>query len=307
MKNTPIITVTCVRDLPMLDLQAQGINLYLSPDCPVYIVVNEDDPSKWDEVFNTKIRHYYNNHNLTVLYKQDFSSYWAQWIPSRNNPWAVGWETQQILKLAIATLIDHPNYLILDSQNFLITKWNPSKYACEDGRISARPGHFVMPMEIWDDYSKSLNITVAPPTEETVSMCTPIFFHTGLVKSLIDHIGGVHEFTNWFKNASRIKSEFILYVLWAEKQGGIDLYHKMITVPEDWGNPMLRDCRTKEEFDAFINFVGVVPNHAWVSANHRAWGNMTPEQYTQLTQKLAEYKLTPNFDDYRNTYVDLKF
>ena len=304
-QKTSIITVSCTRDLAMLELQAQGIFNFLDKSCPVYIIVNEEHTDKWFDYFNNSIRHYYQNHNLTIFTKQDFVGRWNQWIPHQLNPWAVGWETQQVLKLFVSLKIKTSQYLILDSQNFLIRDWSPTTY--DSNRVPARPGHFVMPMDIWNDYSNKLEIIPGEPSKETMAMCTPMFVDTAVVKSLIDNFGGEENFASWFKSASKIKSEFILYLLWLEKQGGFKQYHRMYTVPEDWGNPMLRDCNSAEDFDFFFKHIGTHSTHAWVSANHRAWGNMTDVQYSMLKDKLATYNLVPKFDDYRSTYVDLKF
>lgn len=305
-EKLPIITVTCYRDLELLELQAQSINLYLDKNCPVWLVVNEQDTVKWFDQFDKNIRHYYDNHELNILTLDDFEGEWNHWIPSLVNPWAVGWETQQVLKLAIASKIKAKSYLVLDSQNLLFKEWGPNKYFV-DHRVPCRSGTFVMPLEIWNDYSKSLDITIDLPDSNSVSMCTPIFFNTELVSSLIEETGGVLKFTSWFKNASKIKSEFILYVLWAEKQGGLDKFHNMIPVPEDWASPYLRDCKTEQEFEDFISFIGVHAPHSWISVNHRAWGNMTAEQYQRLLTKLETYNLFPKFDEYRSNYIDLKF
>jgi hypothetical protein len=306
MKKTPVITVTCCRDLPLLDLQAQGVQLYLNKSTPVYLIVNEADPASWFKHFDQHIRHRYSSHQLTILTRDDFTAEWSQWIPSNVNPWSVGWETQQILKFAIATYLDSPQYLILDSQNFLFKQWDSDQYNT-DHRTPARSGHFTMPLEIWNDYSKGLAIAVDIPSEQTMSMCTPIFFRTDLVKSLIESKKDVYEFTKWFKNVSRIKSEFILYLLWTECQGGLNKFHNMIPVQNDWASPYLRDCKSEESFNDFFNFVGVHAPHSWISVNHRAWGNMTLDQYNRLCSKLMQYNLTPNFDQYRKEYIDLKF
>lgn len=300
----PLITVTCLRDLPLLDLQAQSIHRYLDIECPVYLIVNEESPDEWNDYFNQHLRQYYKKHQLTILYRNDFAGEWTQWVPHAINPWAVGWETQQVLKLAIATKITAKGYFILDSQNFLIDNWSTALYEVPGDKIPYRFGHFVMPMEIWDQYSSALSIDVEPPTKDTMSICTPMFMSTALVNSLIEVNGGLLEFSKWFKNASRIKSEFILYLLWAEKNGGLLKYH--FCVP-DWSNPYLRDSNQfAADFDYFINFIGVVKTHVWVSANHRSWGDMTDEQYRTLLVKLKDYGLFPNFLEYRANYVDIK-
>ena len=304
-QKTSIITISCIRDLAMLELQAQGIFNYLDKSCPVYIIVNEENTDEWFKQFNQSIKHYYQNHSLTIFTKQEFVAQWNQWIPHQVNPWAVGWETQQVLKLLISLRINTPQYLILDSQNFLIRPWTPTKY--DSNRVPARPGHFVMPMDIWDDYTTKLGVEHKQPSKETMAMCTPMFVDTAVVRSLVDNFGGESNFASWFKSASKIKSEFILYLLWLEKIGGFDQYHQMYPVQEDWGNPMLRDCNNYEDFNFFFKHIGTHHSLAWVSANHRAWGNMDNVQYAMLKDKLATYNLFPKFDDYRSTYVDLKF
>lgn len=305
-KNIPVITVTCVRDLPMLHLQAQSICLYLDRATPVFIVVNEEDPQEWNSVFNKTIKQYYQHHDVTLLYRADFAGAWNSWVASEKNPWACGWEIQQVLKLTISEKLNCLRYLVLDSQNFLIQHWSPTQYGMINGKVPARISHASMPDNIYNDYVHTLQISKPTHVIGKLSICTPIFLNTSLVKHLIANNGGEEQFSVWFKNASRIKSEFILYELWAEKHGGSYLYHYAMPSIEDWGNPYLRDCNSTEEFNEFLNFIGVHKPHAWVSVNHRAWGNMSSAQYQQLLTKLNDYNLKPNFDSYRGSYVDIK-
>jgi hypothetical protein len=90
-EKLPVVTVTCIRDLPLLELQAQSISLYLDKTCPVWIIVNEEDTAPWFDYFDKHIRNYYKEHNLTILTLEDFDGEWNYWIPSQINPWAVGW------------------------------------------------------------------------------------------------------------------------------------------------------------------------------------------------------------------------
>lgn len=305
-EKIPVVTVTCVRDLPMLQLQAQSISLYLDQSAPIFLVVNEEDPQEWNTVFNKTIKQYYQHHDLTILYRSDFAGAWNSWIASDKNPWACGWEIQQVLKLTICGKLNCSRYLVLDSQNFLIQRWSPAQYGMINGKVPARIGHASMPESIYNDYVRTLQITKPLHVIGTLSICTPIFLNTSLVKHLIVNNGGEEQFSVWFKNASTIKSEFILYELWAEKHGGLYLYHYAVPSIEDWGNPYLRDCKSAKEHDEFLVSVGIHKSHAWVSVNHRAWGNMTDLQYQQVVEKLQAYHITPNFTQYRSTYVDIK-
>jgi Family of unknown function (DUF6492) len=303
MTNIPIVTVTCFRDLALLDLQAQSINLYLDKDIPVYIVVNEDDTSKWFKKFNDSIRKYYQNHKLTILSKNDFTANWNQWIPSQKNPWAVGWETQQILKLTVSSYIDSPGYLVLDSQNFLIKPWD---YSAPNNTVPYRLGRDVMPPEIWEQYASNLNVSIFDLNKDEFSTTTPIFLNSNVTKSLIAEKGTVSDFANWFKSATRIKSEFILYRVWMEKIGGLDKFHYNTN---DWAQPYLRDSRTNfiENLNEFLDRLGKVESHSWASINHRSWGDMTNDQYNTVLATLKGYGLSPDFNEYRINYVDYKF
>lgn len=312
-KNLPIVVVTCIRDLPMLCLQAESMKTYYNTWLPkdyaktdLYIVVNE--PKEKLDHWNAHFEHIskeYDRFNVTVLYRDQFINDWDTWIPSDKNPWAVGWETQQILKLAIAEKIQAVGYFLLDSQNFLTNAWGTLMYPIIDGKLPYRPAIFNMPMSIWEDYSNILNLQNVKPNEKTLNICTPLFFNTELVCSLLKTKSTLGEFSSWFRTASRIKSEFTLYYLWAEKQGGFDKFH--YEAPS-WAGHFLRDNKNFSlEFAKFIDNIGKIPHQAWVSVNHRAWGDMTDDQYQILKTKLKELGLfDSHFDKYRSEYVDIK-
>ncbi len=296
----PLVVVTCIRDLALLDLQAQSMQQYLEPGTTVYIIVNEADPKYWDDYFNEHIRHYYHKHNLVVLYKQEFAAVWAL----RRNPISAGWEDQQILKLLIAEKISEPYYLILDSQNFLVYPFKKNDFAMIDGKIPYRTGRYVMQISTWHDYARSVGILLNEPTHNTMAICTPLFMRTSLVKNLIAHHKGEVEFSIWFHTASRIKSEFILYLFWAEKCGGFNTHHYE---KAGWTGSHLRDCpNLHQAVNEFLNHTGKVKHQLWSMINHRAWGDMRESDFQAVCNKLQEYNLTPHFDDYRANYVDIK-
>jgi len=306
MKEIPsVVTVTCIRDLPLLELQAQGVCKYLDRINPIVIVVNEADPAPWFDYFDQHIRHYYDNHDLTILTRNiDFPGPWQVFRSHESNPWSAGWQTQQVLKLVIADKLQNNSYLVLDSQNFLICPWS----ACYQGeKIPYREGHFVMPKQAYYNYARTLNLTNLPDlSKHYMSMCTPFYMHTNMVKSLIASQGGLDSFIQFFHQASAIRSEFMLYAVWLEKHGGVENYH---CITHDYGHPMLRDHRTEfdNDYKHFLFAIGARPIHAWVSVNHRSWGDMTDQQYEILCRKLSNYNLVPKFEEYRANYIDYKF
>lgn len=314
-KTIPLVVISCLRDIPMLTLQAHSMYLYYQDWLPddkrtadIFIIVNEDlelNQKEWLFQYESMIKQWHQPFNIKILYKNNFDAGWNSWIKSASNPWAVGWETQQILKFAIAEHIDSYGYLILDSQNFLVNSWSTDLYISDDEKLPYRPAEFNMPISIWEDYCNELNLAV-DPNEKTLNICTPIFFNTELVKSLLHSKSNLYEFSLWFKSASRIKSEFTLYHLWAEKHGGLLNYHYE---SPSWAGYFLRDNKDfNKEFDTFISNIRSLPRQAWVSINHRAWGDMTEDQYQILKNKLHDmYMYGGYFDNYRRDYVDIKF
>lgn len=298
----------------MLVLQAHSLYVYYESwladeqrSADIYIVINEsgDAVDAWHKHYHNSIEKWFKPFNVKLLYKDDFLGDWSLWIPSVINPWAVGWEVQQILKLAVASHIDAPGYLILDSQNFLVNSWSTKFYPVLDNKLPYRPASFNMPMDMWESYCRALDI-VAFPNDKTLNICTPLFFHTKLVRSLLSSKQNLAEFTRWFKTIPNSKSEFTLYYLWAEKNGGIAKYH--YEAPS-WGGYYLRDHPNfDQEFNHYVSNLKTVARHAWTSINHRAWGDMNEQQYKQLQVELDKLHLYGGyFDEYRSNYVNIKF
>ena len=292
MNQYPLVTVTCVRDLPLFELQAQSMSLYAPDNADIIIIVNEQDPTEWNDYFNTHIRHYYSRHNLTVKYLSDF----LLDIQSSD-----GWDIQQTLKIVIGRRgINADRYLVLDSQNFLIKPLYYLQHPVKDGLVPFRTGEFVMPWTIWRNYARALELESFHPPEDAMSMCTPLWFKTDLIKSLIREHGNEYGFSKWFNEVSKIKSEFMLYYLWGEKQGGFRKHHYRIG---DWAGPYLRDgIDFDKDVEKFLLEAGASIFIPFTSINFRAWGEMGEAQYTQVCEKLQQFGLTPNFEEFRKTY-----
>lgn len=295
----PIVVVACNRDLPLLELQAQSIHKYLPADSKIYIIVNEVDNLTWFAQFE-KFKHYYDNHFLTIFQLDDFDIVRSSKVGTKYHAWA-GWDTQQMLKLAIASKISDANYLVVDCQNFLIKEFNPTDYIIKE-TSPYRISNMSMPKETWDSYTHALGIEIDYPSD-AMSICTPIFLKTNLVKDLINSQGSLLGFSYWFNNTAKLKSEFMLYLLWAELHGGIDKHHRQVITYNEWANPYLRDSlQFDKDFGDYINFIGQHKPHKWTSINFRAWGDMSDEQYQLLLAKLSNYGLYPNFETFRAQY-----
>jgi hypothetical protein len=295
-----LVTVICDRDLALYELQAESISRYLEPGQQIVLAINENDPTKFLDYYHTTLSKYLKNHSVTIFTKADFDVVWDQHHKSHYE----GWANQQIIKLIIADKIVTDYYLVLDSQNFLYREFNLSQAVNNKGQYPYRTSRMVMPNNIWSAYSLNLNYNRPVPDTDIMSICTPIYFHTNLIKSAIDEHTSIREFSTWFSSLSKIKSEFIWYYIWAETHGGIDKYHYCAERQADWAAPYLRDSNQFAlDFSQFISKLGIHHSHKWASINHRSWGDMTNQQYNDLLVKLGTFGLNPNFDQYRKHYV----
>jgi len=115
-----LVTVACYRDFHQILLQAESISLFLEP-CTHYIIVNEEkiDLDFWYRWLSP----YYKNHELKIIPKieYDYDTVRNMFYKSENSLGEItlGWRTQQLQKLLIATLIDE-DYLILDAKTLFL-------------------------------------------------------------------------------------------------------------------------------------------------------------------------------------------
>ena len=296
-KTCPIVVVSCLRDMKLLELQAYSINQWLNDPHDIYIIVNEDELiDQWNEYFDTHCRKYYHpKHNLTILYKNEFDCHWRKRVDEGylHN----GWDNQQILKLAISQKLNSHCYLVLDSKDFLIKLWSTNNYSLDD-KIPGRKNLYSMNTATWVEYSKALSLPVDLPTRPVMTIATPVYLKSDLVQSLISNFGGLKDFSFWFLDQDCSLSEFVLYYLWAEKNGGYDSFHNDVGSVNPWNGPMMRLARKKirknQKFSFFINHISNKKNEAWLSITHESWSLMNPDELKMLSQYLKNYKIDTN-------------
>ena len=101
--NCTLVTVSCLRDMALLDLQSQSIKNFLPKTVKVIIIINEDGTNidKWKEEFSLFSQNY-ENHNLIVYEKKDFD---IEWEINESMEVVKGWTRQQVLKFVISEKI----------------------------------------------------------------------------------------------------------------------------------------------------------------------------------------------------------
>jgi hypothetical protein len=284
-EKKPIVVVSCLRDIHLLALQAQSIAAHLKGRHDIYILVNErNNLGEWNLQFDRYCKKWYSNHNVHIMYKKEFGCEWSR----NGNPNYRGWEDQQILKLAIAERIKSESYFILDSQNFLIKKWSTRNYPVKFGKVPSRNSMFSMSTDTYSDYCSAFNVDPLHLDQPMMSISTPIFLKTSLVLSLINQHGGLKNFSKMFFNFKSHPSEFLMYFIWAEKQGGFYKHH--YDVKEIWNGPMVRSGLDKWSWDNLFDKIGNKKEN-WISVTHSSWQDITSENKIKMIDLLKKYKL----------------
>lgn len=279
----PIVVVTCLRDIPLLALQAQSISKYLKGSHDIIIIVNEDKNSaEWTELFNTYCKDWYKKHKLQLIYKKDFD---CEWSKNKNSRYR-GWDNQQLLKLAISDKIKSNCYLVLDSQNFLVMPWSTGNYPTKNNLVPGRNGVFRMSEDTVKMYAKELQVS---PTIPTMSLSTPIFLKTDIVQSLIKRWDDLTNFSQWFFNTDNYISEFLLYHVWLEKNQGYNSHHYSVEWP--WNGPMIRtNDADSSSLEFFCKNLGK-NKEAWVSITHSSWSSFSKIEKQKLSNTLKKHNL----------------
>jgi hypothetical protein len=305
------VVVGCERDLALLKFQAQSMKQYLPAGQEILLLVNEKNPYTFFEGFK-QFEHLYSRFKLKVKTLKEFDFVSNQ-----------AYVDQQILKFAAAELTDN-HLLILDCQNFLFKHWNESNYPILDDKIPYRRAEYAMNPQIWEDYNQALGSNV-PINIHNMCLSTPIFLSNEIIRNLINVHGGLNSFAKWFYSISKSKSEFALYLQWCEQRlWGMEKYHYLETTNYDWAGPYLRDHpQFNIVFDDYLNqlktridYKGIPKSPlvlreekvkcVWSSVNHRAWGDMSDEQFDRLTNLLIDVKLdTSCLIEYRKKYIHI--
>ena len=130
------VTVTHLKEIYWLQLQAKSMDLFLNDDQvrEVIVVINEENNEKYVSLFNNIVKPHYGKHisKLKLIERNDVLK-----MPIYTH----GWRSQQALKLAIIDKIDviDENYIviIMDTKNHFIKKINNETFIHSDGRIKS--------------------------------------------------------------------------------------------------------------------------------------------------------------------------
>ena len=259
-----LVTVVFQDELPILQVQAQSVELYAQHIGiqNIYVMVNDDqlvvdqiDPAWWGTLSD----------RVRIIPRNIFSAEFPEF----------GWHSQQILKLLGSSLSYNRWSLILDAKTILVQDIKLDRLFMPDGRMAwgHRPiqpvfkesGHITSKL-----FQINLERVLAP-------MGVPFLFDNQLVRGLIAEVEARTQtpFVKWFGSHGML-TEFILYSGYCQyRYGSLDVVgaDNLTTAYK-----LFNICHSEFEiFDTKFNSVNDL-NTLTVSIHRRAWSQLLPDQ-----------------------------
>lgn len=136
-------------------------------------------------------------------------------------PRALGWDAQQVLKLAVSKMVHTKNFVLLDAKNHLVDNLSATYFLASDGRLrtSAHSYQWHSLRRKLERVLKYLNVDPTCHIENFTATVTPFVLDTEIVKAMIADVeeksgrSFAHEF---LRNGL---TEFFLYIGWIISQG----------------------------------------------------------------------------------------
>ena len=201
-----IVTVVCSQDLSMLRMQARSLALYLDRDFSgsIVVVVNDVLPNKLIVQIKKTILPEYAHWRLQVVLVpiQDL----GHGLDASN-----GWKIQQACKLAVATYMENPFYVVLDSKNHFVRHVRVSDFVTVGG-LGRQKLDADMPTLGAHAQVCARFLGLDPQDVKPCWPMTPFVFHTSTVRNLVAKVEQ-QEKCSIFSTFRRVRflSEFLLY------------------------------------------------------------------------------------------------
>lgn len=218
-----VITPSFERDFALCRSLNKSIGEFLPSDVQHYIVVDNRDFALFSQLANSRTR---------IVAKEDILPGGFKRLPGMNR-WCSrdtflpisGWLVQQIAKIAMATRLDEPTLLMVDSDATFVRDVDPRIFSCDRktrlfkstgaivGKTSAMEYHIT-----WhENAARLLGISVAPlPLDDYIGQV--ISWRRELVLGMCQRIESVTSMS-WFKALARTVqvSEYLLYGVYVER------------------------------------------------------------------------------------------
>ena len=274
-----IVTVVFREELPILQLQAESIELYCQNMMlgNIVVVINDESMSK-DDIDPA----WYGNmaERVQIVHRQELADQWAN----------DGWLTQQLCKLLASASIKLSTWtMVLDAKTILIEPVNHNRLFDHLGRLtwgySSIAPVFEPSRKIVGELFEINLQHIAGPSG------VPFFFNNSIVRSMIKEVETrTHTpFAKWFQEVGMV-TEFILYSGYLQYvDGSLD---KQYSKPTSTSYSVCNICHSEvQSFDRkFLEML--MPDTLTVGIHRNAWSQLNPEQKKKYQDLLISKEIT---------------
>jgi len=272
-----IVTVVFQEELPVLQLQAQSIDIY----CQnlgiknIYVIVNDTadlidqiDCAWWGRFQNC----------VQVIPREQFGNWYGE----------NGWVSQQVLKLMGSSISQNTWTMILDAKTILVDHTDYNLFVIDSDHLTLNT-HSILPVfqESANITGKLFGIEVAQVAEPSG---VPFIFHNYSVKEMIAEINNRtnENFLTWFQKQGML-TEFILY------SGYLTYKHKNLdqiylgTIKRRLSNNV---CHSQvKDFDRMLT-MAKQDRPISIGVHRRAWAQLSAKQQQDYKDYLVSCGIT---------------
>lgn len=282
-----LITVVYGQELPLIELQASSLDLYVLPQDinSITVIIN-------DTVDVTVNPVWYGKHidKVNVIHYATLTS---------DAITVSGWDSQQLFKLLAAANSTTDWSMVLDAKTMFVQQLDLTKFINGD-----KSYHTLMPVPncfsnelsfVEEFYNINLNGMFIGPAG------VPFMLHTATVKELINHIEQQNNITfsqffqSYVSNPPRV-TEFILYSGFVVyKYGSFD--HIYINIDPNYIFYNISDWETAY-FDELVRAIqSNLSKILTISVHRRTWASISDTQRTRWLELLVDLKIINNVEN----------
>ena len=276
-----LITVVFEKEIPLIEIQARSIELYIDTDIikNIYVIVNDEDsvvtqinPTWWG----------IHSHKVQIIPRSKYGV----------DPTLIGWDSQQMYKLFAAESAESSWSMCLDAKTWFIQSLRWDKLFDEDNRVKFR-SMYVNPVfkSAQDFLEKFYNIHM---TQIIGPGGVPFMFHTETVKSMFKEIE--IPFLEFFSTHVRLPAnitEFMLYSAYVIHKHGN--YSSLYYNSQHYYVQNIADFQI-DKFDKILENMNY-PVTLTASIHLRVYPLLTEEQFETWCNFLVERDLTTNIEN----------
>lgn len=279
-----LITVVFEKEIPLIEIQARSIELYIDTDIirNIYVVVNDDDhiidlinPAWWG----------IHSHKVQIIPRSKYGV----------DPTLIGWDSQQMYKLFAAESAESSWSMCLDAKTWFVQKLQWDKLFDTDGRVRfgnmyVNPVFKSAQVFLEELYNIRMTQIVGPGG-------VPFMFHTETVKSMFKELDT--PFLEFFSTHVRLPAnitEFMLYSAYVTHKHGN--YSSLYSGSTYYGVQNIADFQI-DKFDRMIMRMNYSQTLT-ASIHLRVYPLLTDQQFDDWCDFLVEKNLTTTIENTKN-------